>query len=255
MIDLKLNGKKYKLYDSIDELPIINFQKYNKYILFDSHIGSDVDAIDRHIVDLMRLIKTDKDKAVKELKNLHLNLHFIVNNISPKYLAFTALIHSIDGKKLEDLSDANLKKILEDLNKEKRFFIIDFLANFKKKLDAELSTYFPKTFNCDYSRVYYDKYKLRANTMLDAIIEDLDKQEDIELIDESLFSMYNPKVFDGKDSVEIMQDKQFEAACLLISQKTSMNAKNMTILEYYAALENINRQIEAEAKAYKRHKF
>lgn len=254
MKEVKLRGKIYKLYDSIDELPIVNFQKYNKYILFDSHIGSDVESVDKHLAELAKLIKTDKVKASKEIQNLRTNLYFIVNNVSPKYMAFTALIHSINGEKLEDLSDENLKKILDDINAEKRNIIIDFLTKFKKKVDTELSTYFPATFNNNRSNKYYDKYKQRANIMLEAIINDEDKQEDIELIDEYLYSLYEPKVFAGKDSLEIKHDKQFETACMLISQKTGMNAKAMTTLEYYAALENINRQLDAEAKAYKKYK-
>lgn len=254
MRELKLRGKVYQLYDSIDELPVINFQKYNKYVLFDSHIGSDIDAVDKHLASLAKLIKTDKAKASKEIQNLRMNLYFIVNNISPQLMAFAALIHSIDGKKLEDLSEDNLKKILEELNRERRSKLIDFLTKFKKKLDLELSTYFPTTFNNSRANRYYDDYKRRANLMLEAIISDVDNQEEIEFIDAKLYSQYDPKVFTGTESIEIKHDKQFETACMLISQKTGMNAKNMTVLEYYSALENINRQIEAEAKAYKKYK-
>lgn len=253
MRDFILNNKHYRLYDSIDEMPIVNFQKYNKYVLFDSNIGSDIDSVDRHLMELARLIQSDKIKASKELQNLRQNLYFIVNNISPKHLAFTALIHSIDGKKLEDLSDDNLKKILDDIKAEKRHPILDFLMGLKKKVDAELNTYFPTIFNDNRSNKYYEKYKQRTILMLEAILEDKDTQEDIDIIDEYLYSLYDPKVFTGKESMEVKLDKQFETACLLISQRTGMDAKSMTVLAYYAALENINKQSEAEAKIYKKY--
>ena len=32
MKTVKINNHELKLYDSIDEMPIVNFQKYNKYI-------------------------------------------------------------------------------------------------------------------------------------------------------------------------------------------------------------------------------
>ena len=50
-------------------------------------------------------------------------------------------------------------------------------------------------------------------------------------------------------------DKQYETTCLVVSQKTTLRAKDMTVLEYYNALATIEKQIEAETKAAKpRHK-
>ena len=45
MKTLYINNHEIKVYDSIDELPIINFQKYNKYVLIDSGLGSDIDSV------------------------------------------------------------------------------------------------------------------------------------------------------------------------------------------------------------------
>jgi len=39
MKNLIVNKKVVRVYDSIDEMPIVNFQKYNKYLLIDSGIG------------------------------------------------------------------------------------------------------------------------------------------------------------------------------------------------------------------------
>ena len=56
MKSLLINKKIVQVYDSIDEMPIVNFQKYNKYLLIDSGIGSDVDDIDAHIVKIAKFI-------------------------------------------------------------------------------------------------------------------------------------------------------------------------------------------------------
>ena len=93
MKTLNINGKMLKMYDSIDEMPIVNFQKYNKYILIDSGLGSDVDSIDEHLVNLAKLIKTDKAKAQQELQNLRQTMHLITAGISPKYLAFSRVYY------------------------------------------------------------------------------------------------------------------------------------------------------------------
>ena len=111
---VNFKNHKIKLYDSIDEMPIINFQKYNKYVLIDSELGSDIDSVDEHIVNIAKYIKSDnKKQAMQELQNLRQNMHMIVNEISPKYLAFATLIHSIDDEEQKDLSDSNLKEIIE----------------------------------------------------------------------------------------------------------------------------------------------
>lgn len=128
-----INKKKLLLYDSIDELPIINFQKYNKYLLIDAGIGSDVNDIDQHITKIAKYIKSNKSLAMQELQNMRQNLFMIASNISPKYLAFAALIHSVDGKKVEDLSDNNLKALLDDIKTVKHSWLIHTLAEIKKK--------------------------------------------------------------------------------------------------------------------------
>ena len=116
MKTINVRGKIIKLYDSIDDMPIVNFQKYNKYVLLDTGLGSDIDSIDEHIVKLAKHIKSSNAaKAMQELQNLRQNMHMVVCEISPKYMAFAALIHSIDGECITDLSDDNLKYILDKI--------------------------------------------------------------------------------------------------------------------------------------------
>lgn len=254
MIEKQIGKHKVKLYDSIDDMPIINFQKYNKYILIDSGLGSDIDSVDSHLVNLAKLIRTDKAKASQELQNLRQNMFMIVSNVSPKYLAFAALIHSIDGERVTDLSDNNLKAILDKLKETKHSVLIDFLNWLKKKVDDELSTYFPNSFgDSAKEKQAYDKLKQKALLVLDEIINDTDNSEQIIEINEYMFSLYKPKSFYGSESVEVKHDKQFEMSCALIGQELHINAKNMTVLEFYSALDIIKKQAEAKVKAYKSH--
>lgn len=254
MKDIIINGKVVKVYDSIDEMPIINFQKYNKYLLIDSGIGSDADDIDAHIVKVAKYIKAnDNKKALQELQNMRQNMYMVNNEISPKYLAFAALIHSVNGKKTNDLSDDGLKKLLNDLKEVKHSVVIDFLLWLKKKVTSELETYFPGDFTNPKEKDAYDKLKNRTLLVLDEIINSTDNSEQIDIIDAMLLSLHIPKSFIGSESVEVKYDKQFESTCLLISQKTSMEAKKMTVLEFYNAIDNIKQQAEAEAKSLKRN--
>lgn len=255
MKSLLVNKKIIQVYDSIDEMPIVNFQKYNKYLLIDSGIGSDADDIDAHIVKIAKFIKSNNNKkALQELQNMRQNIYMVNSEISPKYLAFAALIHSIDGKKIDSLSDDNLKKILQDLKEIKHSKIIDFLLWLKKKVINELETYFPSDFISPKEKDAYDKLKSRTLLILDSIINNADNTEQIELIDTAMLNMCIPKIFIGSESVEIKYDKQFESTCLFIAQKTNMDAKKMTVLQFYNAIDNIKTQAEAETKNLKKHK-
>ena len=129
MKNLIVNKKVVRVYDSIDEMPIVNFQKYNKYLLIDSGIGSDADDIDAHITRVAKFIKCNNaKKALQELQNMRQNMYMVNSEISPRYLAFAALIHSIDGEEVNDLSDDGLKNILAMLKEIKHSEIIDFLT-------------------------------------------------------------------------------------------------------------------------------
>ena len=255
MKSLLINKKIVRVYDSIDEMPIINFQKYNKYLLIDSGIGSDADDIDAHIVKIAKYIKSNNNrKALQELQNMRQNIYMVNSEISPKYLAFAALIHSVDGKEVNDLSDDGLKKLLQDLKEVKHSKVIDFLLWLKKKVTSELEIYFPGDFVNPKEKEAYDKLKARTLLVLDSVINDTDNSEQIEAIDTMMLNTHTPKTYIGSESVEVKYDKQFESTCLLIAQKTSMDARKMTVLQFYNAIDNIKAQAEAEAKSLKRNK-
>lgn len=249
-----IKGKKIQLYDSIDEMPIVNFQKYNKCVLIDSGLGSDIDSIDNHIVDIAKYVKNgDTKNALQELQNMRQTMHMIVSGVSPKNLAFAALIYSIDGVEQKNLSDEHLQEIMDELNELPFGLFINLVEKLKKKLSTELELYFPSEFDSAKEKEAYSKLKSRTLLQLKELIDDNDYAKNIAEIDKFLFSLHRPKSFIGKDSDEIRYDKQFESACMMISQKTGLNAKQMTVLEFYNTLVNIQKQAELEKKAYKKY--
>lgn len=110
----KIGRHRIELYDSIDELTTERFFTYNKMLLIDSGIGSDMQAIDDHITRLLRYLKTDKkEEAAQELINMRSSFYFVIENLSPKYLSFAALVYKVDGKLVTDFSDENLTRLVE----------------------------------------------------------------------------------------------------------------------------------------------
>ena len=128
-----------KLYDSVDELPISAYQRYNKFLLIDAGIGSSIDDVDIHIVKLAKLIgANEREKAVQELQNMRQNLFMINSNISPKYLAFAALVYSIDGKRVEAVSDDDYYELLTKIQEIPHGLLSKTLDWLKKKLPTNL---------------------------------------------------------------------------------------------------------------------
>lgn len=242
MKTIKLGKHTIEIYDSIDSLPVTRFHKYNKMLLVDAGVGSDLVDFDSHIERAIRFCKTKPDLAATELENLRQNVYFIQSELSPKHLAFCVLIKSIDGKECDDISDESLKKLHEIISDVTHSELTTELESVKKKIDEELNTYFPKVFDDSTVKEYYDQLRRRTMTMLDAIITGEDKQSEIEEITNLLLTFAKPSIFFGPDSLEIQYDKQFESMCLMLSQKLNVKPKTFTVLEYYNAFEYLKEQ-------------
>lgn len=113
----KIGRHTVELYESIEELPIRRFHRYNKLLLIDAGIGSDIADVDKHFEKaLIYLRNKDTAAAATELQNLRQNLHFVMTDIQPKYMAFAVLIKSLDGKECDDLSDDGLRSLVDKIS-------------------------------------------------------------------------------------------------------------------------------------------
>lgn len=120
----------------------------------------------------------------------------------------------------------------------------------KKKIDAELTTYFPELFDDVNTKEYYDVMKQRTQAVLEGIIKGESKERDkaIDNMTDRMVLFAKPKNFTGRTSIEIQHDKDFESMCLTISKETHADAKRMTVLEYYNAYEYIRRMAKERQK-------
>ena len=119
----------------------------------------------------------------------------------------------------------------------------------KKKIDDELSLYFPQIFDDSSTKEYYDILKQRTVAMLDEIIngETSERQQRIEKLTDELITYSKPRTFTGAGSAEIAYDKQFEDMCIIISKNLHTDPKKYNVLEYYNAYLFISKQ-EKERK-------
>lgn len=235
----KIGRHLFEIYDSIDELPVERFHKFNKYLLVDAGVGSSVNDINEKIDRIIRFInKSDNKSAIIELDNLRQALYVVSNEMNPKHLAYLILIKSIDGKEITDLSEEGLRNNVQKKIEDQSITLFDRLfKSVKKKIDEELNLYFPDQFDDASVKEYYDRLRKRALLQLNSIIEENDNEREINIIDDFLLTFIRPRIFSGKKSVEIEYDKQFESMCLLLTKELSINIANTSVLQFYNAFE------------------
>lgn len=237
----KYNGHTIEIYNSIDEMPIIRFQKYNKYMLIDSGVGSDLQDILNHIDRAKIYVSANQSMALAEMNNLKQALYLVAEEMSPKYMAFAVLVYKIDGKVQNDLTDVGLKRVLEQLKEAKKGWLDGILDAVKKKIDKELSMYFPGRFEDGSIKEYYDLLKQHTQYMLKHIINGSDVRKECKDKEIQMALLSKPQVFSGTRSVEISYDKQFEEACLILGHNIQAQPDKMTVLQYYNAFDYLKK--------------
>jgi len=253
MKNVQIKGMNVELYDSIEDLPIMRFHKYNKMLLVDAGVGSDLSDFDRHIEKVIRYLNSPTpNMATVELENMRQNIYFIQSEVSPRHLAFAVLVKSINGKPRNDLSDDGLQQTMSLFKDVANSEITAHLEAVKKKIDDEL--HFPRLFDDATLKEYYDKLKQRTIVVLRTIIDGRVTEADAKEIDDitaELITYFNPQTFTGSESVEIRHDRQFENMCLILSQNLHVDPKKFTVLEYYNAFEYIKEQAKKANKQKK----
>ena len=102
--------------------------------------------------------------------------------------------------------------------------------------------YFGSFFDNTKEKEAYDLLRKRTSLVLESIINDINNAPSIDIVDGYLLSMSKPKSYSGATNVEIQYNKQFESMCMLITQTVGMNAKTMTVFEFYTAIDQIKKQ-------------
>lgn len=259
MVTAKIGKHTVEFYDTIEELPIVRFHKYQKLLLVDAGIGSDIAAFDQRIEKTRRFLMAGKpEQAQQELENMRQCVFLIQSGVNPKHRAFAALITKIDGQDCTDIGDDALAAITEKLNDVPESELTAQLEAVKKKIDGELTLYFPALFNDSDVKEYYDILRKRTLEILNGIVAGVDDPAGAEIVDKlttALITYSNPKMFTGSDGVEIQFDRQFENLCLVLSEQLHVEPKKYSVLEFYNAFDFVKERAKQAEKAQKRAKF
>lgn len=239
MRKVSLNNHIIELYDSIDELPINRYYKYNKYLIIDSGIGGDIESISNKLGVLAKHIELNNGLALTELENIRKGLFLVLEEYNPRYFSFAVLIHKVDGEILEDISEENLKRVINKIGSIKKGWFDNMFEAIKKKIETELGLYFPKIFDDSLTKEYYDLLRKHTLLYIDSILTKTHNKE-LKEIENKMITFVKPKNFDGINSVEIQYDKQYAEMSILISKELGINVDSLTTLRYFQAYEFIN---------------
>lgn len=256
MEKVKIGKHTVELYEGIKELPVSRFQVYQKLLLIDAGVGGDITALDKRLEKTRRhLMAGETKEAEQELENLRQCVYLIQSGVQPRHRAFAALVRSVDGEVFEDATDAAIERITELLKDASQGEIDGQMVSVKKKIEAELTLYFPTLFDNPEQKQYFDLLKARTMAVLEAIKNGVDNPEAAaEAQTTALLTFEKPKRYDGPDGVEVMNDRNFEDVCIALREQLHFEPKGATVFEYYSAYDFLQRRGKEAEKREKRAK-
>lgn len=105
---------KLEFFESIDKFPLERFNAFNKYVMLDSELGSTIQDFDKNVIRIGEFINKEMiDEAKNELRNLRLVVNNVLSGNDTKGLAFASTVEKVNGVKLDDYSEENLRKLLK----------------------------------------------------------------------------------------------------------------------------------------------
>ena len=116
MIIFKKKKTEVKFYDSIEEMPHRRYMKFNKEMMRANEVGNSMTDVIKRIDRAMGFIQAkESDKAVRELSNARLASSYSQAELEPKGLALAAMVKSINGVEVDDITTSGLQNTLEVL--------------------------------------------------------------------------------------------------------------------------------------------
>jgi len=115
---VEIKGHKIELYESTQDLPILRFQKFNKYVMIANEVGNTFEDYDQRTVKALSFLQKEMvPEAIQELSNRRQTVFNAFNEFSPKSKAFAVLVKRIDSKYYDGYSPGELDEVLKHLDR------------------------------------------------------------------------------------------------------------------------------------------
>lgn len=247
----KFKNHEIEVYDSIQNLPILRFQRFNKYQMIASEIGNDFYDYEKRTEKALQFLKSGMiEEAKQELNNRRQAVWNAFNEFSPLGKAFAVLVKRIDDVRYEEYTPDDLDRIMEHLNNIGLDIETSLkqLKEVKKKIETELLVYFPKSFQKNANKEQSAlRFKL-ANLKLDEIIESKTIEKDTlekEILEHDKPNSWN--VWD-KDNMERAMEVDFQKFGSIVIEKSGQALSEMTTFTFYVNVELIKERNPKKTK-------
>ncbi len=79
-----------------------------------------------------------------------------------------------------------------------------------------------------------------------------DVKDELERVEDELFSLFVPQKYDGQKGLEVKHIKGFNETCVIMQQHMVKDPRKMMTLEYFQALDLLKQQFKNKRKAQKK---
>lgn len=146
MINIQAGDLRIAIYDSIHSIPPHRESLFNYYLLGESGIGHDITSISTHLDDIyLAALQGDMESVNLHRENTMNCFLFIADRYNPKYMAWLALIHSVNDELITDVTDSSLRALGQRISEQGGVNMgwEDVLETVKKKFPENLQSTFP----------------------------------------------------------------------------------------------------------------
>jgi len=135
-----VNEHRIELFDNTQNLPILRFQKFNKYMMIANEIGNTFHDYDARTAKALQFLQKEMvPEAMQELNNRRQAVFNAYNEFSPKGKAFAVLVKKIDDKRYDGISPDELDEVLKHLDKIGLGYLDSLEAVEKVKKNSKLN--------------------------------------------------------------------------------------------------------------------